>query len=83
MKQPCCDESTLVYRCSTCRLELVADLTSRKLMLASITDANRETLPRRTARSKPRRVASRSTRAANSLGGSSVSFCAALSIAAE
>ena len=38
---------------------------------------------RRAARSKPRRVASRSTRVANSLGTSSVSFCAALSIAAE
>ena len=37
----------------------------------------------RAARSKPRRVASRSTRAANSLVVSSVSFCAALSIAAE
>jgi hypothetical protein len=37
----------------------------------------------RAARSKPRRVASRSTRVANSLGTSSVSFCAALSMAAE
>ena len=37
----------------------------------------------RAARSKPRRVASRSTRAANSLGVASVSLCAALSIAAE
>ena len=39
--------------------------------------------PLRAARSKPRRVASRSTRAANSLGVASVSLCAALSIAAE
>jgi hypothetical protein len=38
---------------------------------------------RRAARSKPRRVASRSTRAANWLGTSLVSVCAALSIAAE
>jgi predicted Zn-ribbon and HTH transcriptional regulator len=37
----------VVYRCPICRLELVADLRSRKLMLAPITEANRETQPLR------------------------------------